>query len=83
MLFYSYSLREDSMKTITQHIPNFFDGFTRKKGKFNTEEELYNIDFVKRWKEDPDFLHFSIEGNTLITIKKGGPWIVGHIEEVG
>jgi hypothetical protein len=70
------------MKRIRQHIPNFFDGFIPKMSYFNTEEELYNIDFLKRWSDSPDFLYFKLSGNLLIAFMKEYFLVVGHIEEV-
>ena len=38
---------------ITQRIPNFVDGGIPKKSEFETVEELLNLDWVKRYRDDP------------------------------
>ena len=43
-----------------QYRPNFFSGFEQSKNDFNTTEELLNIEWVKSFKEDPNFHQFSI-----------------------
>lgn len=43
-----------------QYRPNFFSGFEQSQNHFNTTDELLNIDWVKNFKENPNFHRFSI-----------------------
>lgn len=39
------------MKAIRQYFPSFFDGFEPETVEFETEKELFNIPFVKKFKD--------------------------------
>jgi len=45
---------------ITQYFPNFVSGFEPEIVKFDDAEELKEIEFVKRWSDDDEFLKYSI-----------------------
>lgn len=48
---------------ILQHIPGFVDGSEPVKTYVFTAEDMEHVDFIKMWKRDPGFTHFSIHRN--------------------
>ncbi len=66
---------------IKQHLPRFID-CEFEVCEFDTLEELYQIPFVKRFMDDPDFDCFSLNNNFLVSIKDRGAywWVVGYIK---
>lgn len=70
------------MPKITQYKPAFFEGFENKVVEFTTNEELFNIDFVKRFSENPKFYRYSVSDNKLMCeLDEGKDWyVIGFIE---
>lgn len=82
------------MATIKQYRPAFVSGFENQTVKFNSLEELFNIEFVDNFKfhifetkiNNPDFHRFSISiqnGHKILMAeyKQGTEWwVVGFIE---
>ncbi len=57
------------MNSITQHIPNYVEGFERRTVEFETLEELVAIDWVKQHSEP----HEPIELVNVLTGEKAEP----------
>ena len=72
---------------IKRHIPSFIDIIPAKTEEFNTLEELYKIDFVKKFSESmtgTSFYRFSISENLLIAEYNKGEkaFVVGYFKEI-
>jgi hypothetical protein len=48
---------------IVQYRPNYFTGFENEEYQYSTVEELFSIDFVKRFSMSEDFVRYSIFDN--------------------
>jgi hypothetical protein len=72
---------------IAKYVPNIFENTLLGELEFyNTTEELYEVSFVKRFKDIPGFMEFRREGNVLSAVLRleGGReqcLVVGIIEE--
>jgi len=50
--------------------------------EYKTKEDLLELDFIKRWAEDPEFYKFSYDGNHLLAeLSEGYHWYVIAIVE--
>ena len=78
------------MATIKQHIPGFVSGYDPVTAKFETLNDLLNIDFVKRWAKDREewtdaFYQISMDENygviyLMAELSGGFKWyVVGYI----
>lgn len=70
------------MNSITQHIPSFVDYRSAPpKATFDTAADLGAVDFVARYKNDPDYGFFAQQDSWLIATSPGGSrWlVVGHM----
>ena len=70
------------MKVI-QHRPSFVDGFTNELVYVDSKEELLDIEFVKGFRDMPDFYRFSISDNLLMAEYENGKkwWVVAYLED--
>lgn len=67
---------------ITQHIPNYCDGFEPKQATFNSTKDLLNVEWVKFFSEQKDFYRYSISDNNLLMAEfdEGYKWsVVGRL----
>ncbi|MFH0952362.1 MAG: hypothetical protein V1838_04205 [Patescibacteria group bacterium] len=73
------------MNEFKQHIPNFIDIEDPPAVKFETTDDLLNLEIVQRYGKGKDFSHFAISGNCLMEISDEGEglhwWVVGYIKE--
>ena len=69
------------MNTIYQHIPGFVDCDEPPDIiDFSSTEELLNIDWIKSWAEDSDFVRFSKSKNLLMVELKDKFYVLGYIK---
>lgn len=80
------------MATIIQHIPAFFSGIEPDIVKFDTQDELLEIDFVKNYSVDKrfgeetrdEYFHqYSLDGDKLMAECNGGKcwFVIGFIDD--
>ena len=71
------------MNEFRQHIPNFVDIKAPLLDKFETTEDLLNLEIVQRYGKRKDFSHFAISDNCLMEISDEGFhwWVVGYIKK--
>lgn len=71
------------MNEFRQHIPNFVDIDAPPPSKFETTEDLLNLEIVQRYGKGKNFSHFAISDNCLMEISDEGFhwWVVGYIKE--
>lgn len=64
------------------HIPNFaYNGEDKKSWEFNTLEELLELEWVTRFKEDKK--SFMLSENKLMIVSDAGDWwwVVGYLKD--
>lgn len=71
------------MNRITQHVPRFVD--TREppiQVEFTTTDSLLSVDFVKAWRDAPNFSHFCVHRKHLMVVLDDGYqwWVVGYLQ---
>lgn len=75
---------------IKQYRPSFFSGFEIQQNRFETLEQLLNIEWVKKFSKYENFYRYSIDlaehyetSHTLMAEYKNGNewWIVGFIDK--
>ena len=70
------------MNEITQHIPSFVETRAPPTScEFQTLAELEAIPFVKAWKENPNFVRFSLSDDCLMAEMVGEFWVVGYLKD--
>jgi hypothetical protein len=79
------------MPKITQHYPNFCEGFKAKTKSFESLEELLSIKWVDKFSQRPNFHQFSIskysdvKGKEYILMAEydnGNSWfVVGYLDD--
>jgi len=70
------------MNRIRQHRPAFVTGFENEVVKFNTAEELLEIEFVKNFSRNDNFYRYSLGSGALMAEYEDGYewWVIGHID---
>ena len=70
------------MIKVTQYRPAFFEGFENHIVEVDSKDELLDIEFVKGFKENPDFHRYSLSTNKLMAEYKNGEewWVVAFLE---
>jgi len=70
------------MNEFRQHIPDFVDIESPPPCKFETTEDLLNLEIVQRYGKGKNFSHFAIRDNCLMEILDEGFhwWVVGYIK---
>lgn len=74
------------MNRIRQHRPAFVTGFENEVVKFNTTEELLEIEFVKNFSRNDKFYRYSLSTNLgscslMAELEEGYEWwVIGHID---
>lgn len=72
------------MATATQHRPAYFSGFENEESKFNSLEELLNIQWIKNWKDHDNFHRFSISDYDLMAEFNEGKewWVIAYLDDI-
>ena len=74
------------MNRIRQHRPAFVTGFENEVVKFNTTEELLEIEFVKNFSRNDNFCRYSLStslgrGALMAEYEDGYEWwVIGHLD---
>lgn len=70
------------MNKIVKHTPSFVDSREPQPSvEFSTQAKLEAIPFVKQWKDDRDFVRFSVSENLLMAEMIGEFWVVGYLKD--
>ena len=64
---------------LKRYYPNYMTGFDEEYFKFKEPSELYNCPWLKTWKEDANFIQFSLsDKHLMVEYKDGSFWVVGN-----
>jgi hypothetical protein len=70
---------------LKQRFPNFFSGFIPEEHNFNSIEDLYNINFIKRWISNKKFKKLSMtlrkcnQHILMCEMNDGTYWAIGWL----
>jgi len=66
------------MPRVKEYIPSVCEVRELPKTiEYETKEDLLELDFIKRWAEDPEFYKFSYDDNHLLAeLREGYSWYV-------
>lgn len=67
---------------VTQHIPGFVSGVEPERHEVSSQEDLLNLEFVKRQRSYEGFHRFSLSENCLMAEFKGGKewWVIAFLD---
>jgi hypothetical protein len=67
---------------IIQYRPAYYDGFKNEAATFETKEQLFEIPWIKRFRERQGFHQFSVSGDALMAEYACGKewWVCGFLK---
>jgi len=72
------------MIQVRLHRPAFFSGSTREQTNVETLDQVLQLEWIKRWAEEPNFDHFAqspLGDQTLLMamMRDGRHWVVAYL----